>query len=51
MFRGFDKQGAEWMRKEENQKYLEQAREIVGCVSENEIINQSMILAQIHKDQ
>ena len=39
------------MGKEEHQKYIEQVREIVGSVSENEVNTQSMILAQIHKDQ
>ena len=51
MFRGFDKQEAGWLEQEENQKYLEQAREIYGCVSENEVIDNSMILAQIHENQ
>ena len=51
MFRGFEKQGAEWMNKKENQLFIKQAGEIHQEVSEQETIDHSFIFAQIHKDQ
>ena len=50
MFRGFEKQGAEWMNKKENQLFIKQAAEIHLEVSELEIIDHSYIFAQIHED-
>ena len=49
-FRGCEETDTEWLDKQENQKYLMQTGEIYGCVSEKEVVDQTMILTQIIRD-